>query len=262
MKPTRPAPIAVAVAALLAAAAAHAACEATSGARTAALVELYTSEGCSSCPPADRQLGKLRETLEPGALAVPLALHVAYWDAIGWKDPYAQAAFGERQRALVRAGGGNTSYTPQFFVAGGELRDWGDALRATVKAVNALPAAADVKVAAALTPAGALSIGAEAATRAATGTPPPLLYLAVTESGLVSRVLRGENSGATLGHDDVVREWIGPVAFSDGRAAVRREVALPPHWRRDRLGVVAFVQDARSGRVLQAVAASSQCARS
>ena len=74
-------------------------------------------------------------------------------------------------------------------------------------------------------------------------------------------MLRGENGGATLGHDDVVRQWIGPVGLAGGRAAVRREVALPAGWNRERLGVVAFVQDARSGRVLQAVAAA-QCTRS
>ena len=186
MKSVRPfAPAAALAACCLAAAgaAAHAGCTARSGPQTAALVELYTSEGCSSCPPADRQLGRLRETLGPGALAVPLALHVAYWDAIGWKDPFAQAAFGERQRFLVHAGGGSTSYTPQFFVGGGEVRDWPGTLARTVAAVNATPAAADVRVAAALTPAGTLSLDAEAAARTADGT--PVLYLAVTEGGLV-----------------------------------------------------------------------------
>lgn len=258
MKPRHVAVVCAVLAAVLGPAA-RAACEAASGPRTAALVELYTSEGCSSCPPADRRLGRLREALAPGALAVPLALHVAWWDAIGWRDPYAQAAFGERQRFLVQAGGGRTPYTPQFFVAGGEVRDWEAALRDAVKAVNARPAAADVRVSAAPAAAGTLAIGAEAVTKAAQADgAAPQLFLAVTESGLVSRVLRGENAGATLGHDAVVREWIGPVALVGGKASVRREVALPAHWRRDRLGVVAFVQDARSGRVLQAVAAA-QC---
>ena len=90
---------------------------------------------------------------------------------------------------------------------------------------------------------------------------PVALYVAVTEDGLVSRVLRGENGGSTLGHDGVARAWIGPIAFERGSAAVQREVALPAGWNRDRLSVVAFVQDARSGAVLQALKAS-QCARS
>jgi hypothetical protein len=92
-----------------------AACDARSGPKTAALVELYTSEGCSSCPPADRQLSRLRQALDPAAKVVPLALHVGYWDYIGWKDPYAQAAFGERQNRLVHANQRRTVYTPQFF---------------------------------------------------------------------------------------------------------------------------------------------------
>ncbi|MDP2640606.1 MAG: DUF1223 domain-containing protein [Betaproteobacteria bacterium] len=121
--------------------AAFAACDARSGPKTAALVELYTSEGCSSCPPADRQLSRLRQMLDPAAEVVPLALHVGYWDYIGWKDPYAQAAFGERQSGLVRAGQQNTVYTPQFFVGGTELRSWRGGLRDQVRQLNALPAA-------------------------------------------------------------------------------------------------------------------------
>ena len=93
-----------------------AACELASGQKTAALVELYTSEGCSSCPPADRQMSRLQDGLDAGAAAVPLALHVGYWDYLGWKDPYAQPAFAERQERLVHANGQRTLYTPQFFV--------------------------------------------------------------------------------------------------------------------------------------------------
>lgn len=90
---------------------AFATCDARSGPKTAALVELYTSEGCSSCPPADRQLSRLRQALDPAAEFVPLALHVGYWDYIGWKDPYAQAAFGARQSWLVHANRQKTVYT-------------------------------------------------------------------------------------------------------------------------------------------------------
>ena len=91
-------------------------CDARSGAQTAALVELYTSEGCSSCPPADRQLSMLRESLAADANFVPLALHVDYWDYIGWKDSYARTAFGERQQWLVNLHRQTSMYTPQFFV--------------------------------------------------------------------------------------------------------------------------------------------------
>ena len=238
---------------------AFAACDARSGAKTAALVELYTSEGCSSCPPADQQLSRLRQALDPAAEVVPLALHVGYWDYIGWKDPYAQDTFGERQRWLVRSNQRKTVYTPQYFVGGTELRSWQGALRDKVRQVNALPAAAAIRVQAGIAPNGVLALDAEATARA--GAEPAALYLALAESGLVSRVTRGENSGVTLAHDHVVREWIGPVRLSGGAARVQRDIALPAAWNHARLEVIAFVQDERTGGGLQALSAQ-QCAGS
>ncbi|MBI5909628.1 MAG: DUF1223 domain-containing protein [Betaproteobacteria bacterium] len=236
---------------------AFAACDARSGPKTAALVELYTSEGCSSCPPADEQLSRLRQALGPAAAVVPLALHVDYWDYIGWKDAYAQGSFGERQSWLVRANRHKMVYTPQFFVGGTELRSWRGALPDRVRQLNGLPAAAEVRIQASLAPGGALALNAEATTRAGAG--PAALYLALTESGLASKVTRGENRGATLAHDHVVREWIGPIRLLAGTAWVQREIALPAAWNRARLEVVAFVQDERSGSVLQALSAQ-RCA--
>ena len=238
---------------------AFAACDARSGPNTAALVELYTSEGCSSCPPADMQLSRLRQALDPSAEVVPLALHVGYWDYIGWKDPYAQNGFGERQSWLVRANQQKTVYTPQFFVGGTELRAWRGGLRDKVRQLNARPAAADIRVRAGIAPNGALALRAEATTRA--GAEAAALYLALAESGLVSKVTRGENSGVTLAHDHVVRVWIGPVHLSEGAARVQRDISLPAAWNRARLELVAFVQDERSGGVVQAVSAQ-QCAGS
>ncbi|MGC2519651.1 MAG: DUF1223 domain-containing protein [Burkholderiales bacterium] len=249
----------VAVSSAVLPAAGFAACDARSGPKTAALVELYTSEGCSSCPPADQQLSRLRQALDPAAEVVPLALHVGYWDYIGWKDRYAQAAFAERQSWLVRANQRKTVYTPQFFVSGTEHRSWQGALRDEVRQQNARPAAAAIHVQASIAPNGALALDAEATAQA--GTDPAALYLALAESGLVSKVARGENSGATLAHDHVVREWIGPVRLSGGAARVQRDITLPAAWSRARLEVIAFVQDERTGSVLQAVSAR-QCAGS
>jgi hypothetical protein len=230
-----------------------AACDVRSGPKTAALVELYTSEGCSSCPPADRQLSRLRQSLDPAAEVVPLALHVGYWDYIGWKDVYAQGAFGERQSWLAHANQQKTVYTPQFFVGGTELRAWQGTLRDKVRQQNTRPAAAAIRVQAGLSASGALALRAEATAHA--GADPAALYLALTESGLATKVMRGENGGATLAHDHVVREWIGPIHLAGGAAQAQREIALPAAWNRARLEVVAFVQDQRSGSVLQALSA-------
>ena len=228
-------------------------CEAQSGPNTAALVELYTSEGCSSCPPADQLLGQLRRSLGPATEVIPLALHVNYWDHIGWKDPYAQGAFGERQKWLVHANNQRTIYTPQFFVGGAELRSRRETLQSEVQRLNTTPAGASIRVQAAVSASGALTLTAEA--RARGGVDPLALYLAVTESGLVSKVTRGENGGATLRHDHVVRAWFGPSRLTGETARLRRELALPRAWQRGRLEVVAFVQNEHTGRVLQAVSA-------
>ncbi len=228
-----------------------AACELASGKTTAALVELYTSEGCSSCPPADRQMRHLKEALDPGAAAVPLALHVGYWDYIGWKDPYYRPAFAERQQWLVRANGQRTLYTPQFFVNGTELRAARTSLREQVRKLNTTRAAADISLSAAQSSDDVLRLTAHAS--AASRAAPLDLYVALTESGLVSRVSRGENAGATLEHDYVVREWIGPVPLGADGARLQRDIRLLPAWNRSQLGFVAFVQDPSTGRVLQAL---------
>lgn len=239
--------------------AATAACDARSGPKVAALVELYTSEGCSSCPPADRQLSRLRQSLGPEALAVPLALHVGYWDYLGWKDPYAQPGFERRQNWLVRLNRQQTIYTPQFFVGGMELHSRWDSLQKEVQRLNAEPATAWIHLRANLAVNGVLVLDAEAKVRA--GADPAALYLALAESGLTSKVTRGENSGATLAHDHVVRAWIGPVDLVAGMVRKRREIALSPAWNRARLELAAFVQDMRTGAVLQALSAK-RCAGS
>jgi len=234
-------------------AAAKSGCTVSSGPNTAALIELYTSEGCSSCPPADQQLIRLKRDLDPGATVVPLSLHVDYWDYIGWKDPYARAVFGARQSWLVHANRQRVVYTPQFFVGGAELRSWRGALRERVRQVNAQPAAASIRLDARIAPDGRLTLAAEVKVEA--DPAPGELFLAVTESKLASNVTRGENSGASLNHDHVVREWIGPLPVTAGAARARHVLALPANWNRDRLGVVAFVQNQRSGKVLQAISA-------
>ncbi len=231
---------------------AFAACDVHSGARTAALVELYTSEGCSSCPPADRQLVRLKEALDPDASAVPLSLHVDYWDEIGWKDPFAQGRFDQRQAGLVRLGGHQTVYTPQFFVAGREVRNWPAGLADAVRQVNARRAVADLRIEAHPTAAGSLAVRV---TAAAPGDG-AALYVSITESRLVSKVARGENGGVTLHHDHVARLFFGPVALIGGRSDFIRELALPG-LNAQNVDVAAFVADERSGNVLQALAATA-----
>jgi len=233
---------------------AHAApgeCSARSGPGTAALVELYTSEGCDSCPPADAWL---RQLPAAGAGAVvPLAFHVDYWDYIGWKDPFASPAFGARQRELAGITRARVVYTPQVMLAGRDYRSWRSSARFApdVHAVNAVPARAELALALTGTVPGGAELRASATVPKAEDRTDAALYVAVYESGLANRVTAGENRGATLRHDFVVREWWGPVALDRaGAAELVRQPAHPPAAG----GVAAFVQSRRTGEVLQALA--------
>jgi len=230
-------------------------CSHESPAHTVALLELYTSEGCSSCPPADRWLGELARRFAADRL-VPLALHVDYWDYIGWQDPFAQPKFAGRQQWLARLAAGGTVYTPQVFAGRQVVRDWRDAagFAEKVQAINRQPARA--RIALHMQAAGA--DGAELQVRFAASPGGRELHgvLVVYEDRLGSAVRAGENRGATLQHEHVVRYWSAPVVLDavSGEGALRQIVRLPADWKRANLGVAAFVQDARSGDVLQAVA--------
>lgn len=233
-------------------------CAVQSGPQTAALVELYSSEGCSSCPPADQRLSALRKEAGSASLIVPLALHVTYWDQIGWTDPLAQAQFDARQAELLRHQPRHVAYTPQFFVGGTELRSWDTQLPAAIRRINATTAPVNISLSATPGAGGKLLLEANAsAPDAQTGGQ---LYVAISESAIVSKVLRGENRGATLHHDAAVRLWLGPVSLAQGRAQLRRAVNLPASWRPEQLQVVAFVQRADSSAILQAVSTAS-CAK-
>jgi len=236
-----------------------AACDVKSGPSTTALVELYTSEGCSSCPPADKRLSQFPSRDYGLAQVVPISLHVDYWDDLGWKEPFAQSKFSERQSWLVHANGHKTVFTPHFFVSGTEVRDWRTVLADELKRVNAQAAGASVQVRSDETGSGALTVAGSAS--APVSSDPLALFVAVTEDKLSSNVSAGENRGVTLSHDHVVRQWIGPIALNAGHADVHQAVTVQPNWNPANLGIVGFVQDMKTGHVLQAVGAS-QCVRS
>jgi len=233
----------------------HAAqCTAQSGPGTAALVELYTSEGCSSCPPADRWLSTLSSA--PSSGVVPLALHVDYWDYIGWKDPYAKREFSLRQRKFTQLQRMAFVYTPQVMLQGRDFRGWGSrAFDEALARINAQPARANLKLA--ILGADANSLEVEAAAELVQASATADLYLAAYQSRLESRVNAGENRGRVLRHDYVVLQWEGPFALPASRLVERRKLALLPGAAPAHSGVAAFVQDRRTGEVLQALLRSS-----
>lgn len=242
-----------------AALAAGAMCAAHSPAHRVALVELYSSEGCNSCPPADRWLGQWKDNGAARSI-VPLALHVDYWNSLGWTDRFSQHRFTERQQTLTDLAGGHTIYTPEIFVSGRELRGWSqaDSFESRIRKVTAEPASADVALELAPSTAQrADSFGVDARFTSRTVTNEPLnAYVAVYENALNSDVRAGENRGATLHHERVVRQWIGPVPLAGGRAQIHREIALDDTDAAAAIatgtyGVVGFVENAATGEVLQ-----------
>ena len=227
-------------------------CSAKSGPGTAALVELYTSEGCDSCPPADAWLRGL--PAPGGGGLVPLAFHVDYWDYIGWKDPFASPAFGARQRELAAITRNRVVYTPQVVLAGRDYRSWGSGTRFTadVQAVNATPARAAIALELVTSQPGGAELRASATVAKAEDRANATLYVAMYENGLSNKVTAGENRGATLQHDFVVREWWGPIALD--RAGTTELARKTGARGLANGGVAAFVQSRRTGDVLQALA--------
>jgi hypothetical protein len=238
-------------------AAAVSVCERRSPSHTVALVELYTSEGCSSCPPADRWLSGLVSRFGSDRL-VALSLHVDYWDYIGWRDPFAQPQFSERQRWLTNIAGGRTVYTPEVFVGMRELRAWRDAapFERHLKEINDKPAGADIRLAMRAVDGRSLNAEVHFAIPPARRAGSELQgVLVLYEDKLVSDVRHGENRGVTLTHDHVVRYWSAPLPLSAeaGAQILRQPLKLAENWNRSKLGLAAFVQNVRTGEVLQAV---------
>jgi hypothetical protein len=227
-------------------------CVARSGPNTVALVELYTSEGCSSCPPADRWLSGLSAQGYVPERVVPLALHVDYWDYIGWKDPYAKREFSLRQRKLTQLQRLALVYTPQVMLQGQDFRGWGTpAFQQALAKINARPARAEIALELLPAGSGTLTVRVSAAILDAGQAEEVGLYLAAYENRLESNVSAGENRGRRLAHDHVVLEWQGPFPFSGSRIAQERTLPLVPGAQRANSGVVAFVQNRRTAEVLQ-----------
>ncbi|MCU6435607.1 DUF1223 domain-containing protein [Undibacterium sp. Jales W-56] len=223
-------------------------CSKSSPMHTVALLELYTSEGCDSCPAADKFVSNIYKSTGLSAdQLLPLSLHVDYWDYIGWKDIFAKPLFTQRQRWLAELASSRSVYTPEMFVAGQELRNWRGGVTEAVKRINQVPARADIRLSLDGLNERQLTVHLDSKTAHA-----GKLYFALVENNLVSQVQAGENRGVTLQHDYVVREWGEPVRMSSGGISVTRQLNIPPHAVRKNLAVAAFVQSDK-GEVLQAL---------
>lgn len=216
------------------------------------LVELFTSEGCSSCPPADAVLAKLERT-QPvaGARVVPLGLHVDYWDRLGWADPFASAKISARQRDY--AGLGSGSYTPQA-VIDGRAETVGSREAATIRLIAEAAKRPHATIAIEVTKRdeqiGAYDIALRAGALPADAAGDAELVATLTQAAARVAVTRGENGGSTLEHTAIARELVivGPAPREGGSAkgSLRAPVSVPAR----ELTVVVFVQERGSRRVL------------
>jgi hypothetical protein len=216
-------------------------------ARVPVVVELFTSEGCSSCPPADALLSKLvKEQPVAGVEIVPLGMHVTYWDQLGWKDPASLPMATERQQAYGRIFGADRVYTPQAVIDGHD-----EMVGSDESAIRRALAAAGRQAHGRLTLTASITVNDIAAEVNLSDVPavrePLEASLAITEDDLTSIVKRGENGGRTLHNDAVVRGVFG----SDVGAArmLSFHAKLNPTWRRDRLRLAAVLQGKTSRRI-------------
>jgi hypothetical protein len=224
------------------------------------LVELFTSEGCSSCPPADALLQQLvAHQPVPGAEIIALEEHVDYWNHDGWVDPYSSPEWTQRQ-ADYTALAKKDPYTPEMVVDGQDQflgSDWRQAATDIEKAVG------DVQTVVAITPAapdgkGAPRFNVSVGKLGADAGDSAEVWLAVTEDGLQSSVKAGENSGRTLTHVATLRS-LHKIGVVDPKAAsafaVTTSVKLNSHWNTDNLHVAVFVQQKKSRRILGSASA-------
>jgi hypothetical protein len=228
--------------------------------RTPVVVELFTSEGCSSCPPADTLLSRLDRT-QPvaGVEVIALAQHVDYWNYLGWSDPFSSHDFSERQGEYAHAFGKDGVYTPQMIVDGvKEFPGSNSRLALDAIAQAAREPKAEVRLSRLPSqtnadPGVSLSVSVEKLPRPDGETAD--VFLAITEGDLSTDVRRGENAGHTLSHVGVVRRLvnIGSVSASGGGPFASEQAVVPEKgWRRENLRAVVFVQERTGKRVIGA----------
>lgn len=210
----------------------------------AVVVELFTSEGCSSCPPADELLGHLRQDLSAkNVQVIPLGFHVDYWNSLGWKDRFSSAEYTQRQEQYTQSLKVDGPYTPEMVVDGAVEFVGNDAGRAqsTIRQQAAQLAEAQVTIASA----GADQLKVQV--KGPTGN--ALVMLAITEDNLSTQVGSGENGGRTLHHAAVVRELRQVGTLKNGTMETTVPLKLEKDWKRNDLRAVVLVQNGPSGKI-------------
>jgi len=218
------------------------------GATGIAVVELFTSQGCSSCPPAERLLSKLARDPRYKGQVIPLSFHVDYWNSIGWTDPYSSSRWSKRQQLYAaQVFHTNRIYTPQVVVNGRAEcvgNQEGAVLGRIGDALNREPAGRVTLALDPPTPDGHLKVKVGAKLARAAG--PLDLWVAIYESGLSTSVKAGENASRVLHNDRVVRRFEKAFtlpATAGAEKSTELVLGIDKRWKTDALGVAAFLQD-------------------
>lgn len=234
-------------------------CSTLFAANTPVLVELFTSEGCSSCPSADSLLMQLDKAQPiPGVEVIALEEHVDYWNYLGWSDPFSSAAFSGRQRDYAKVLPGENVYTPQMVINGSVEFVGSNSGRARAEIERA---ARQPQAKVQLTPAKGqdnISFSLRVEDLPARTNQVDVL-LAITESNLATNVRSGENGGRRLAHSGVVRTLVNAGKIDpkkDGTFSAEAQVPLAKSWKRENLRAVLFVQDHVTKKVLGVAAVS------
>jgi hypothetical protein len=227
-----------------------------------AVLELYTSEGCNSCPPADRWFSSLRAQGVEADAAVLLAFHVDYWNNLGWPDLFSKPAYSARQREAASRVQNGIVYTPQVLFDGIDYRqrDAGR-LRAHLAEVNRDAPKAHIR-ARVQRSGDDLQVSGEVEAVGAPAGQHLQTWVATYENGLYTQVRSGENAGKRLNHDYVVRDFGGPFVLDrNGQVRFAHRVKLPRGVQANRLGMAIFVEQANTGSVLQAASLYPLCSQ-
>ena len=226
--------------------------QAQSGERQLAVLELFTAEGCGLCPAADRWVHQLPEQGITDENVIVLGFHIDYLDdKKAWVDRYASKVFSDRQRQLAQINLYKTIYTPEFVVSGEVVHNYQKHVKKVIEAVNGFEPEANIVMDIAQKN-DELKIKSQVKVSGKENQQFAKVFIAVIEDDIKSKVSGGDNAGVTFNHQNLVRTWLGPYTLDEnGMADISTNVQIMDDWRRNKLSVVALVQNLDDGFVLQ-----------
>lgn len=224
-----------------------------SGPATMAVLELYTSEGCSSCPAAERYLKEIIDQYADKKQFIPLAFHVDYWDYIGWEDPFSDPKHGLRQRDAAQRNQLNSLYTPQFILYGKDFPAFKNIPEA-IGIINDIKPRASIQVETTLGKTNQLDTSITINAEDERVKHFANIYIAISENNLSSNITDGENEGIQLHHNHVVRHFIGPFTLQgQDKLNIKQKINLDKQWKLADLNLIVYAQDSVDGTTHQAI---------